>query len=136
MKRKFIRHPVMIPIEYKTQKKSKNKQDIIKNIGLGGLCFKSPKSLDKGDIISIKIPIINPKFEFQGNVVWCLKRQRGFEIGVKFVTQKDIHRVRMIEQICYIKLYKEKIVKEEGRLLSDRQAALEWIDKFSDQFPK
>ncbi len=136
IKRKYIRHPALIPIEYKTQKKAKKNMDFIKDIGLGGLSFKSSKSLDIGDIISIKIPIINPEFEFQGSVAWCLKRQGCYEIGVKFVAQKDVHRIRMIEQICYIKLYKEKIVKEEGRFLSDKQAAFEWIDKFSEQFPK
>ncbi len=99
LKREYIRHPALIPIEYKTQKKPEKKEDFIKNISLGGLCFKSSDCLDIGDRLSIKIPIINPKFQFHGNVVWCFKRQGFYEIGVKFLVKKDVHRVRMIQQI-------------------------------------
>jgi hypothetical protein len=41
----------------------------------------------------------------------------------------------MIEQICYIEEYKKDVLESEGRILTGREAAIEWIAKHADSFP-
>jgi hypothetical protein len=43
--------------------------------------------------------------------------------------------VRLIEQICYIEHYRQEVLISEGRKLTSEQAALEWIEKFAQDFP-
>ena len=42
----------------------------------------------------------------------------------------------MVEQICYIEHYKREVLKNEGRILSGKDAALEWVKKNAADFPK
>jgi len=43
--------------------------------------------------------------------------------------------VRMIEQICYIEHYRKEVLLNEGRRITSEQAALEWIEKYAQDFP-
>lgn len=134
--RKFIRHPVDIPIEINLSEHTHNKTAPAKNFSVSGLCFKSQNCFEKDKTLVIKIPIINPNFEIQGKVVRCLRKKNHVEIGIEFLNLNDLHQIRMIEQICYIKQYQNDIAHSEGRELSDRQAAVEWIQKYAENFPK
>ncbi|HDL18726.1 MAG TPA: PilZ domain-containing protein [Bacteroidetes bacterium] len=134
--RKYIRHPVNVPIQYRVSGKSKTGTNYTKNISLGGLCFTSESCVDEDVILSIKIPVIKPEFTVEGQVVWCQEHGQNVEIGVKFLYPGDSFKTRMIEQICYIKEYQKMVRKEQGRNLTDREAALEWIGKYAKDFPQ
>jgi hypothetical protein len=41
----------------------------------------------------------------------------------------------MIEQICHIREYRRQVRAEEGRKLTPRQAALEWVTRHAATFP-
>jgi len=134
--RKYLRHPVGIPIEFSISDRSIKKSTTTDNISICGLCFISKDSIEKDKIIIIKIPLIRPNFELQGRVVRCKRKNGHVEIGVEFIDQSDIYHTRMIEQVCHIKQYQKDVAEKEGRNLTDGQAAREWISNHAAQFPK
>jgi hypothetical protein len=88
-----------------------------------------------GTILLIKIPTIDPHFEAIGRVIWCLEKKKSFDIGIEFIDEDSSFKARLIEQICYIKKYQDDILKQEGRELSDEEAAEEWTRIFAKNFP-
>jgi hypothetical protein len=135
-RRKYIRHKLDIPIQIEMEDIALDWDEYLKDISAGGLCFKSKIPIGKGTKIHIKIPLLKPVFEAEGLVVWCRKVKEHFEVGLDFIQEIDVFRMRMVEQACHIEQYKEEIYKKEGRLLTGTQAALEWIEKFAEKFPK
>ncbi|EKD27070.1 MAG: type IV pilus assembly PilZ [uncultured bacterium] len=138
--RKYLRHPIDIPIEYDLEFELDNivsdRREYLYNLSEGGLSFRANRYITPGSIIIIKIPLVNPAFQVRSEVVWCSKNNGVcFDIGVKFLDENTEFRVRMIEQVCYIEHYKKEIFEREGRKLSGEQAALEWINKFANKFP-
>ena len=133
-KRKYIRHPVDIPIDYSIDDHSEKSNISTKNICHGGMCFQSLESLDKGTVLKISIPVLSSDFSISGKVIWCLQNRDSFEIGIKFLSESDAFVARLVEQISHIKHYQNKILKTEGRKLSDNQAAKEWIEHHADDF--
>jgi c-di-GMP-binding flagellar brake protein YcgR len=131
--RTFIRHPSDIPIEINKEDRSAN-EECLNNISSGGLSIKAAAPLEEGATVRIKIPLVKPSFEARGKVVWCREEDGRYDIGIEFIETKDIFRVRMIEQICRIEHYKKEMYEKEGRVLTGREAALEWISKFAQSF--
>jgi hypothetical protein len=134
--RRFLRHPVDIPIEYTISEKNSEKSAQSGNMSISGLCFIAKHCIEIDKFISIKIPLIDPDFQVQGKVVRCVKKNEHVEIGVEFITEHEAYTTRMIEQVCYIKQYQKDIARKEGRNLTDKEAALEWIQNHAAQFPK
>ena len=132
--RKYIRHPVDIPINYSINDLEEKNNKNLKNISNGGMCFQSLESVKKGTVIDISIPILKSKSHISGKVIWCLQNRDSYEIGIKFLSESDEFIARLIEQISHIKHYQIKILKTEGRKLSDNQAAKEWIEKHAGEF--
>ena len=133
--RRYIRHPSSIPITYHLENKSDAHEELVSNIGHGGLCFRSCEPVPVGSTIYLQIPVHEPAFDAVGTVVWCKDRGDHCEIGVEFDDSDMEFRVRMVEQVCYIEHYRQEVEHEEGRKLNSRDAALEWIRKFGDSFP-
>jgi len=133
--RKYIRHPLTIPIEYQIGQENFEFKDEIRNISLGGICFVTRSAIAPETILLIRIPSIDSEFSGLGRVIWCLEKNDGIEVGVEFVDEQDAYRVRLIEQICYIKSYQAEALKNEGRQLTDEEATLEWTRKFARKFP-
>lgn len=136
--RNFIRHPSNIPIDFHVKEVSEYSADgneYLKNVSFGGLSFSSKYNLNAGAVINIEIPLIKPVFQAMGRVLWCRNDKDRFEIGVEFLDKDDLFRARMVEQICHIEQYKQKVLQTEGRNLSGEQAAQEWIKKFAPRFP-
>lgn len=132
--RKFIRHPSDIPIEVQREAIFSLQQNL-KDIGNGGLSFSSGVFINKNTILTVKILVIRPVFEARGRVVWCERRGSVFDVGLEFIEAKDLYKIRMIEQVCYIEHYKREIRRTQGRVLTGEQAAHEWIDKYARNFP-
>jgi len=134
--RKNERYFSDIPIEFETGNIKKPEESFLNDFSKGGLSFNSKKPLKQDTILMIGIPLIHSVFKIESSVIWCKKVKGGFHIGVKF---KDFNRkfqVEMIEQICCIEHYKKEVFAKEGRILSTKDAAFEWIDKFARDFRK
>ncbi|MDC1286944.1 PilZ domain-containing protein [Gammaproteobacteria bacterium] len=139
--RKFIRHPVELPIQVATSwvedENDETTDQTITNISLGGLAFISPTPLDVLERVRVSIPILERDNSLVGNVIWCEKSagDSGYEIGVEFERSRDVFRLRMIEQICHIEHYRREALRIEGRELSAQEAADEWIARYAGDFP-
>ena len=82
--RRFIRHPSDIPIECRLTRQRPGRQDRLKNISSGGLCFETPEALQRGRVIQLTIPIREPAFEATGTIVWCRRTNTHYDVGVQF----------------------------------------------------
>lgn len=140
--RAYIRHPADVPIELtpasgsdivdvEQPAKSVQAQDI----SLGGLSLKTMNRLEVGSMINVRIPVVDPPFETVAKVIWCIGRPDRFEVGIKFMKEKDAYSARMVEQVCHIEHYRQWVREVEGRDLNGEDAAAEWIGKFAKDFP-
>lgn len=133
--RSFIRHPSDIPIDFQLEELVTEGNDYLRNVSHGGLAFIAKVALPPGTTVRIKIPLIQPVFQAIGKVAWCHPYNHEFEIGIQFLDESDNFRARMVEQICHIEQYKQEALEKEGRHLSGEQAAVEWIEKYANEFP-
>ncbi|MGA2090099.1 MAG: PilZ domain-containing protein [Endomicrobiales bacterium] len=138
-KRKYIRHSADMPIEIKLQDLVTHRTEYLNEISFGGLSFRSSIPVPIDTVIDIRIPLVRPVFSTTGKVVWCRPNANDktvFDIGVQFIGPKDSFKIRMLEQICHIENYKKELCKKTGQPVTGEQAALEWIRKYADKFPR
>jgi len=138
--RKFIRHPADVPIRIALDWVADNEQnthpcDNLENVSVGGLAFNSPKAPLIGQSISVSYPLLDQHHSQSGKVAWNNKVTKGFDIGLQFEEPETLFKYRMIEQICYIQNYRSLVKQQQGRQLSSRQAAQEWISLYAKDFP-
>lgn len=133
--RRFIRHPINFPIEVSAGQACLVDGVHVSDIGLGGLAFHSDIKLEPGSLVHIKIPYTHPAFESDAKVIWCRELQHGTDLAVEFLSEDDAFKARMIEQICYIENYRRMVERDEDRMLTFEEAAMEWIDKYAANFP-
>lgn len=133
--REYVRHSAGIPIEITEEGENKPGRQPLQNISLGGLSCKYDKYLEVGSPVKIRITVIRPVFNITGKVTWCRKIDDLYEIGIEYVGEKDLYRLRMIEQISHIEHYRKEIHESEGRDLTGEEAAQEWNEKYSSDFP-
>jgi hypothetical protein len=104
-------------------------------VSFGGLSCDFSAYVEPGTVIWVNIGLVKPPFKAKGRVVWCRYRTVGYELGVEFMDADDAFRARMVEQICHIEQYRDRLRAREGRELSAEQAAREWIERFAADFP-
>ena len=132
--RSFIRHPTDIPIEVRFEDQACDREPL-RNVSRGGVCFQYPKAIARDSIILVRIALTVPPFEACCRVSWCQADIGSWQVGVEFLDQEDLFRVRMVEQICHIEHYRRAMRDLHGRILSGHEAALEWIEKHAGAFP-
>jgi hypothetical protein len=134
--RQFIRHPVDVPIEIRTEHSVPAAEVQTHDISLGGLAVRSAQPVTPGALIEVRIPYVEPAFEARARVAWCKPNDGGgHELGVSFLDAEDAFLARMVEQVCYIEDYRKSVERLEGRHLSSEDAAHEWIEKYAAKFP-
>lgn len=131
--RSFIRHPTDIPIEIRLEDQSCKQQPLC-NVSSGGLCFQYPEAPPVGGVFIVRIALTAPPFEACCRVVWCQADVGSWQVGVEFLDQEDLFRLRMVEQICHIEHYRSTVRVNEGRTLSSHEAAVEWIERYAEAF--
>ncbi len=133
--RKFIRHTVDVPLEIRSVAGTGRQIEQGLNVSFGGLAFATDACLDTGEVIELRIPTLVPPFEARARVAWCEPEADRFLVGVQFLDASDAFRSRMVQQVCAIESYREEIRRNEGRRLSPREAATEWIERYAGRFP-
>lgn len=132
--RNYIRHPTGIPIHVSLGLLSRE-QVKVRNLSVGGLCFVTDVLLRVGAVVDLFIPFVKPDYQGVGVIVWRREQSPSeFEVGVRFANDDEYFRVRMMEQVCQIEAYRQRLLLEDGRDLSTEQAALEWINKYAATF--
>lgn len=134
--RQFIRHPFSIPIEA-CQIGQQTSGQILPafSIGMGGLAFRHNTGLELGSVVRLRISYVDPEFESDARVVWRKDNGTESEMGVEFINPDDAYKARMVEQVCHIEDYRQKVLSKEGRNLTSEEAAVEWINNFAADFP-
>jgi hypothetical protein len=132
--RNFIRHPSDIPIAVHYAGRLLAQPQPLNNISLGGLSLQTDMYLERESMIDIEIPVVKPAFRARARVIWCRKKDDHYDVGAEFVETGETFKARMVEQVCYIEHYKNEVREKEGRELSGREAALEWISKYAKDF--
>lgn len=134
--RQFIRHPINIPIEATPEDSQPLPSTFdTHSIGIGGLAFHADREIKPGTMVQVKILHELLEFTTEARVVWCRSLDANVDMGVEFLDSDDAFRARMIEQICYIENYRQKIRHEKGRELTTQEAAEEWVAQFAKSFP-
>ena len=133
--RRFIRHTAEVPIEVRTLPGSPAHSTPAINVSEGGLSFVSDRNIPVGSTIEIRIEAVDPPFEAHARVVWVKAEDGGYCIGVQFLDAADAFRSRMVEQVCAIEQYRREVEEEEGRVMTQAEAAQEWITKYAGRFP-
>ncbi len=100
--RTFIRHPSSIPVSVSSRETPVDKNQRLKNIGFGGLCYKTDKPVETGTTVNIQLPSLGPEFNTQGRVSWCRHGNNDFEAGVQFLDRDNENQLYMVEQVCDI----------------------------------
>jgi Tfp pilus assembly protein PilZ len=110
--REFIRHPIDIPIkiiesEGEDCESEDSLDQSLHDISIGGLRCLSDKPLAAGTEITIIIDLVEPALEIPGIVIWCRSNDTStagasYELGIEYQGEKDVYRLRMVEQICHI----------------------------------
>lgn len=143
--REYIRHPSDIPLQYALIDEPRHIVKSIHNVSLGGLSFSVVEDLKINSWLTINIPVNQDNFKVEAQVRWCRVQKNPsldsstsilFDVGVQFSDCLDAFSIRMVEQICHIEHYKKKVLIEEGRALSNDEAAAEWIEKYATEFPR
>jgi hypothetical protein len=132
--RGFIRHPTDIPIEIRLADQTR-KHESMRNVSRGGLCFLYPEAASVGSTIIVRIALTSPPFEAACRVTWCQADGNAWQVGVEFLDQDMLFRLRMVEQICHIEHYRRTVQENQGRALSSHEAAIEWIERYAEAFP-
>jgi hypothetical protein len=134
--RTYIRHPADIPVAIEIKANPQLQQRRISNVSYGGLAFISDVLLEPGAQIRVRIDVVDPIFEADAFVSYCRWESGQFMVGVEFIHRDDLFIARMVEQICHIQHYQQQVAAQEGRNLSEQEAASEWISKYASSFPR
>lgn len=118
--RSFIRHPTDIPIEVRHEDQS-CRQDSLRNVSRGGLCFLHSQAAPVGSDIVVRIVLTSPPFEVSCHVTWCPADGSAWQVGVGLLDQSMLFRLRMVEQICHIEYYRCTLRESQGRALSSQE---------------
>lgn len=135
--RRFLRHPAGIPIEVVATRADADPlapPGAAVDVSVGGLAFHYPRPLERGALMTVRIPCVSPIFESVARVAWCLADASGYRVGVEFLDEQDEFRARMVEQVCHIESYRQRVRADEHRDISAEEAAREWIVKFAERF--
>lgn len=131
--RTFIRHPTSIPIQV-CAAGDDNEQVRVRNLSAGGLCFITDKPVKVGSRVAFGIPITKPDYHGTGVIVWRREQApSSYEVGMRFTSDDEFFRARMVEQVCQIEDYRQRLALK-GRNLSSEEAAMEWIARYSASF--
>jgi hypothetical protein len=130
----FIHHPSAFPLSCKRLWFDREKNHISEHEKTIGLCFRSEKYLKPGIKVEISIPLRGEVQIFRGKVVLVRTMDDHFEIGM-WLTPEDVHRARVVEQICHIETYLRTKRHQDGPFVNDERVAEEWVNKYAAAFP-
>src|SRR6185312_13191681 len=82
--RQFIRHPLDVPVEIRTDRCGPAAALQTQDISLGGLAVHSDEPVATGALVEVRIAYVDPVFEARAGVAWWRRRRDGpgWEVGV------------------------------------------------------
>src|SRR3989338_2475640 len=96
-KRRFLRHPISVPIQVQmTNEKIFNGSESI-DLSQGGLCFLWTRKLSKGMPIFITIPVKEKNFKIKAQITYCQRQKNTafFRTGAAFVDYASAFQAKL-----------------------------------------
>jgi hypothetical protein len=134
-KREFLRHTIHVPLSVERPSDRGPVAGEGINVSYGGLAFLAEGCPSVGEVLKLRIDIVEPPFEAEARVAWCRPEGTGFLVGVQFLHSRAAFQSRMVQQVCSIENYRIEAEQREGRSLTTQDAAAEWIEKYAGRFP-
>ncbi len=139
-RRSAVRHAVELPIRYRVLESGAQSQPTrpqkTKNISDTGLLFLSTESFKVGASLELSLPVKEKVLIIEGRVVHSSQDSESklFRTGINFPKSDSVFKVKMAEQIYQIDQYRKTLSKQEGRVVSEEEAAHRWIEVHSSDF--
>jgi hypothetical protein len=131
--RKYVRHPSSIPVELTIAHTRGAARQQLTNVATGGFACSVCEPVAVGTEVELRIPLIWPEYCGCGVVRWCRGDATEYEVGIEFTAQ-DLFKAKMVEQLCQIEHYRNRLWIDEGRIVDGEQAAIEWIARHASDF--
>jgi len=133
----FIHHPSTVPVKMVISDEQCPILDDNDELSTG-VYIQTEQSYPVNSCVNVEINVQKPAFTAKGFVRCCqrLKGNKGYQIGIVFDCPETAFAVRMIEQVCHIEEYRQKVSLTQGRELSIDSAASEWITQHAADFPE
>jgi len=130
---RFIPHPDEVPVELTLLKPECISRRQLHTISLGGIACNYHRAWRHGTALQVRMPSVNAELCYPGYVAWCLRRKKGYLVGIAFTDEQTLFSARMGEQVCQIeRFYRMKNSHDD---LQDIQAlALQWVEQHADEF--
>lgn len=142
-RRRFIRHPVSLPLVYKVIKSiagqaREGMRSETKNVSIGGLSFPAKKPVKADSMVVISMPLEDKVFNIKAKVVRCDNNPETklYDIAVNFFRLHEAFKVKMIEQIYLISEYRDLLILQTGKEVSLEEASRKWVRRFSKRFKR
>ena len=134
--RRFYRHPIHCPIQVRESKENAIERFESVDISEGGLCFFCEHSLTPKTSIEVDIPIREKFFHIRARVVYSQEDTQTslYKTGVTFEDTDSLFKAKLAEEILAIEKFREKLVRLEGREVTEEEAASQWISKYGKKF--
>lgn len=130
----FINHPCEVPVDIEVCEAS-DQANISCASPFTGIRVRVAKAITPGSVVALGIHLQQPPFIASGEVCCCDELADGYEVAIQFHCPETAYAVRMIEQVCHIEQYRQRVAESEGRDLSEELAAQEWIARHAAAFP-
>ncbi|MHC8366208.1 PilZ domain-containing protein [Pseudomonas sp. ZT5P21] len=130
---RFIPHPDDVPVELTLLRPECISRQQLHTISLGGMACNYHRAWRYGTALEVRMPTLNPDLRYLGYVAWCLRRKRGYLVGIAFVDEQMMFSARMGEQVCQIERYC-RLHDAHDDLQETQALALEWVQQHADEF--
>src|SRR3989338_2839294 len=116
-KRRFYRHPIGVPIQYREVRSKTPCRSKSVDLSEGGICFLADHFLAKGAPLNLNIPVEKEVFSMSGQVAYCnrLSNTGLYRTGVAFQDSTSAFRAKLAEELLRIKDYRKQLSTELGR---------------------
>lgn len=146
-RRRYVRHPLHFPIFISELHSSG--ENTPPETGLpageqssdlceGGLCFVWPFPLEAQTRVHVSIPVKDQLFHMKARVTYCRPDPRTghYQTGISFEDAESAFRLKLAEEILRIQRYREKLQRIEQRIVSEEEAAAEWIRRHATKYSR
>ncbi|CEL30547.1 MULTISPECIES: PilZ domain-containing protein [Pseudomonas] len=130
---RFIPHPDEVPVELTLLTPECISRQQLHTISLGGIACNYHRAWRHGTALQVRLPTLNADMCFPGYVAWCLRRKKGYLVGIAFTDEQTLFSARMGEQVCQIERYCRINDAHDG-LQNIQAVALQWVEQHADEF--
>ncbi len=130
-KRRFLRHPLNIPVEVLTAKDKPAKMSTSTDLSQGGMSFYWHWKLPVGVPIDLTVPVKDQQYHVKSLVSYSEEDPGNwrFLTGVSFTEYPPEFQARLAEEFLEILEYREKLSRERNYQVYENDAAEEWLKK-------